>query len=96
MTISGVLYLLDPVHLDMVSAELHAPQAMLMKLVVEGVMQENLPWNLILTGVAISIVVEILQIPVLPVAIGIYLPIHLSSAYFSWQFNQSNNRKEKM
>ena len=81
LTISGVLYLLDRAF-GYGSSELPAPQAMLMKLVVEGVMQENLPWNLILTGVAISIVIEILQIPVLPVAIGIYLPIHLSLPIF--------------
>lgn len=81
LTISGVLYLLDRAF-GYGSSELPAPQAMLMKLVVEGVMQENLPWNLILTGVAISVAVEILQIPVLPVAIGIYLPIHLSLPIF--------------
>lgn len=38
----------------------------------------NLPWNLVFTGVFIAIVVEILGIPVLPFAIGLYLPIYLS------------------
>ena len=38
----------------------------------------NLPWNLVLTGVFIAIVVEVLGIPVLPFAIGLYLPIFLS------------------
>ena len=47
--------------------------------VVEGVMNENLPWMLIILGVVIAIVVEILQIPVLAFAIGVYLPIHLSA-----------------
>lgn len=38
----------------------------------------NLPWNLVFVGVFIAIVVEVLGIPVLPFAIGLYLPIYLS------------------
>ena len=48
-------------------------------MVVEGVMEGNLPWALVFTGVFIAIIVEILGIPVLPFAIGLYLPIHLST-----------------
>lgn len=81
VTISGVLYLLDSAF-GYGSTELPAPQAMLMKLVVEGVMEGNLPWNLIFIGVALAVAIEILQIPVLPVAIGIYLPVHLSVPIF--------------
>jgi putative OPT family oligopeptide transporter len=62
------------------SAELPAPQATLMKLVVEGVMGGNLPWTLVFIGAFIAIVIEVLGIPVLPVAIGLYLPIYTSSA----------------
>ena len=76
-TIGGVLYLLNAAW-GYGSAELPAPQATLMKMVVEGVMEGNLPWNFVFVGVAIAIVVEILQIPVLPFAVGLYLPIHLS------------------
>ena len=61
------------------SNELPAPQAMLMKMVVEGVMGGNLPWTLVFTGVFIAIVVKVLGIPVLPFAIGLYLPIYLST-----------------
>ena len=64
------------------SAELPAPQATLMKLVVEGVMGGTLPWSLILCGVGIAIVVEILGINVLPFAVGLYLPIYLSFPIF--------------
>lgn len=39
----------------------------------------ELPWPLIFCGAAIAIVVEILQVPVLPFAVGLYLPIHLST-----------------
>jgi len=62
------------------SAELVAPQATLMKMVIEGIMSGNLPWGLVLVGAFLGLVVEILGIPVLPFAIGSYLPIHLSMA----------------
>ena len=78
LAVGGVLYLLNAAW-GYGSAELPAPQATLMKLVVEGVMGGNLPWALVFAGVAIAIVVEILGIPVLPFAVGLYLPIHLST-----------------
>ncbi|MEJ8554712.1 OPT family oligopeptide transporter [Tepidibacter sp. Z1-5] len=61
------------------SAELPAPQATLMKLVIEGVMGGSLPWALVFTGVGIGVAIELLGLPVLPIAIGLYLPIHLST-----------------
>ncbi len=60
------------------SSELPAPQATLMRLVVEGVIGGNLPWALVFTGVGIGLMIELLGLPVLPIAIGLYLPIHLS------------------
>ena len=78
IAIGGILYLLNSAW-GYGSAELAAPQATLMKMVVEGVMGGNLPWALVITGAFIAIVVEILGIPVLPFAIGLYLPIHLST-----------------
>lgn len=77
LSISGVLYLLNNAW-GYGSEELSAPQATLMKLVVEGVMEGNLPWNLILVGVAIAVAVELMGIESLPFAVGMYLPIHLS------------------
>lgn len=78
IAIGGILYLLNAAW-GFGSKELAAPQATLMKMVVEGVMGGNLPWALVFTGVFLAIVVEILGIPVLPYAIGLYLPIHLST-----------------
>lgn len=78
IAIGGILYLLNAAW-GYGSTELPAPQATLMKVVVEGVMGGNLPWTLVIVGVFIAIVVEILGIPVLPFAIGLYLPIHLST-----------------
>lgn len=76
--IGGVLYLLDAAW-GYGSAELGAPQAMLMKMIIEGVMDGNLPWALVFTGVFLAIVIEILGIPVLPFAIGVYLPVQLNA-----------------
>jgi putative OPT family oligopeptide transporter len=78
IAIGSIMYLLNSAW-GYGSAELPAPQAMLMKMVVEGVMMGNLPWNLVLIGVFLSVAMWILGIPVLAVAIGIYLPIHLSA-----------------
>lgn len=77
VAVGGVLYLLNSAW-GYGGKELPAPQATLMKLVVEGVMNGNLPWALVFAGVFIAIVVEILGIPVLAFAVGLYLPIYLS------------------
>lgn len=98
LTIGGVLYLLNAAW-GYGSTEIPAPQAMLMKMVVEGVMNANLPWNLVLIGVFIALVVEILKIPVLPFAVGLYLPIHLSAPIMvgglvRWYFEKRKARSE--
>ena len=77
-TIGGVLLLLNNAW-GFGTTELAAPQATLMKMITEGVMNGNLPWPLVLIGIFAAIVVEILGIPVLPVAIGLYLPLELSA-----------------
>lgn len=61
------------------SAEIPAPQATMMKMLVEGIMNAELPWALILIGVFVAIVIEILKIPVLPFAVGMYLPFSLNA-----------------
>lgn len=62
------------------SEKLPAPHANMMKAIAEGIMTGNLPWALILAGMAISIAVWLLGGSVLPFAVGLYLPIHLSTA----------------
>ncbi len=76
--IGGTLYLLDSAW-GFGSDELAAPQATLMKLIIEGVMGGDLPWALVFTGVFIAVAVEVIGIPVLPFAIGIYLPVQLNA-----------------
>ncbi len=78
LAIGGTLYLLDTAW-GFGSQELAAPQATLMKMITEGVMDGNLPWGLVFTGVFIAVFIEIIGIPVLPFAIGVYLPVHLNA-----------------
>lgn len=78
LVIGGVLYLLNAAW-GFGSEQLGAPQAMLMKMIVEGVMENNLPWTLVFIGIFLAIAVEILGIPVLPFAIGVYLPVQLNA-----------------
>lgn len=78
LAIGGVLILLNSAW-GFGTDKLSAPQASLMKMIIEGVMDGNLPWALVFIGVFIAIAVEILGISVLPVAIGLYLPLELSS-----------------
>jgi putative OPT family oligopeptide transporter len=55
--------------------ELPAPQATLMKLVIEGVLQRSLPWILVGIGVVIALIAELFRVPSLPFAVGVYLPV---------------------
>lgn len=82
------------------SEELAAPQATLMRMITEGVMGGNLPWGLIFIGIFTAIAIEILGIPVLPVAIGLYLPLELSSTIMlggllRWFVEKRTSDKEK-
>lgn len=76
--IGGTLYLLDTAW-GFGSKELGAPQATLMKMIIEGVMDNKLPWSLVAIGAIIAVIVEVLGIPVLPFAIGVYLPVQLNA-----------------
>ena len=64
------------------STELPAPQATLMKLVIDGVLDQNLPWALVAIGAGIALVCEVLRIPSLPFAVGVYLPVSTMTPIF--------------
>lgn len=75
------------------SPTLSAPQATLMKAVAEGVFQGNLPWDMVIMGAIIGVIIIALdirqerigsdfRIPILAVAVGIYLPISLTTPIF--------------
>ena len=76
--IGFVLYLLNEAW-GYGTEKIPAAQATMMKMLVEGIMNGELPWALIFIGVFIAIVVEILHMPVMPFAVGIYLPFSLSA-----------------
>ena len=102
--IGGVLYLLNAAW-GFGSEQLGAPQAMLMKMIIEGVMDNNLPWALVFMGVFLAAAVEILGIPVLPFAIGVYLPVQLNACimvgglvrlYFDRMKKEDKKEKEQL
>ena len=57
-------------------------QAVLMKLVIDGVLDQNLPWVLIFIGVGIGLVASLFKVPVLAFAVGVYLPLSTMAAVF--------------
>ena len=65
------------------SAELAAPQATLMATVIDGVLTQSLPWALVFVGIAIAVVIELLGVPSLPFAVGLYLPLALTTPIFA-------------
>lgn len=82
------------------SAELPAPQATLMKLVIDGVLDRNLPWSLVAIGAGIAIVCELARIPSLPFAVGVYLPVSTMTPIFVgglirlWMERKAKNEAE--
>ncbi|HMB53142.1 MAG TPA: oligopeptide transporter, OPT family [Thermoanaerobaculia bacterium] len=82
------------------TTELPAPQATLMQLVIDGVLQQSLPWVLVGIGVVIAIVAELCRIPSLPFAVGVYLPVATMVPVFlggllrGWLQRRSANEEE--
>jgi putative OPT family oligopeptide transporter len=84
------------------SEELPAPQATLMKLVIDGVLEQNLPWALVAIGAGIAIVAELFKIPSLPFAVGVYLPVSTMTPIFFggmlklWLERRAKDESEKI
>ncbi len=84
------------------SEELPAPQATLMKLVIDGVLDQNLPWGLVAIGAGIAIAAELLRIPSLPFAVGVYLPVSTMTPIFLggmlklWLERSAENEQQAM
>jgi putative OPT family oligopeptide transporter len=60
----------------------NAPKATLMSYIIKGILSGQLPWGLVLLGVFITIVLELVGIPALAFAVGVYLPISTSAPIF--------------
>ena len=98
LAIGGVMILLDSAF-GFGTDKLAAPQATMMKMIIEGVMDGNLPWALIFIGVFIAIVIEFLGVSALPVAIGLYLPLELSApimfgGLIKWIVDKRNGKQK--
>jgi uncharacterized oligopeptide transporter (OPT) family protein len=63
--------------------KLDSPKAQIMALVVDGILTQRLPWGLVLIGAFLAIAMEIVGLPSLAVAVGVYLPISTSAAIFT-------------
>jgi putative OPT family oligopeptide transporter len=57
-----------------------APKAQLFRLIIDGVLGGDLPWSLVLVGVALAFLVELCGVPSLPFAVGAYLPFSTSTS----------------
>ncbi|MCQ6266680.1 oligopeptide transporter, OPT family [Fictibacillus sp. WQ 8-8] len=78
LVIGVILVVLDKSY-GMGSQQLPAPKAAIMKVLVQGIFGGDLPWSLIFIGAAVAIVIEFLGLNSLVVAVGLYLPIHVSA-----------------
>lgn len=84
------VYLVDPAINGAVKEDTHgnkltrydAPKATLMSYIIKGVLGQDLPWGLVLLGAMIAIMLEIVGVPSLAFAVGLYLPIATSAPIF--------------
>ena len=79
--VAGAVWLLGQTY-AFGSADLPAPQATLMKTVIEGVLAADLPWSLVAIGGVFAVVVQLLGVPALPFAVGMYLPLSSTTPIF--------------
>ena len=82
LAIGGVLMLLHRAW-GFGSDAILAPQATLMKVIVEGMMDGGLPWGLLAAGAGLAALLAVFRVSVMPVAIGLYLPIGLGVTMFA-------------
>lgn len=78
LAISGTMVLLSQVY-TFGSSQLPAPQGTMIALITKGILEGNIPSTLVMVGVIIGLLLRILNIPILPVAVGIYLPLSLTT-----------------
>jgi len=74
-----------------------APKAVLMSYIIKGILDQQLPWALVIFGVVIALVLEMANVPSLPFAVGVYLPLSSSAPIFvggmvRWLVDRRRNR----
>ncbi|HUU46560.1 MAG TPA: oligopeptide transporter, OPT family [Acidobacteriota bacterium] len=98
----GVAYAVQVLHhaYGFGSTTLPAPQAVLMKTVIEGVLSAELPWVFVGIGAGFALVAELFHIPSLPFAVGLYLPVTTMTPIFAgglvrrWVDRRHRDRKD--
>lgn len=60
-----------------------APKTRLMASIIDGILTQQMPWTLVLLGVAITLVLELAGVASLPFAVGLYLPLYASTPIFA-------------
>jgi len=98
LALGGTLYILNEAY-TLGSDNMPAPQATLMALIAQGVIEGELPYTLFIIGIIIGLIVQLMKIPVLPFAIGLYLPLSLTSGILfggiaSWYVNRCSKSEE--
>jgi putative OPT family oligopeptide transporter len=81
-----------------VANSFEAPKTRLMALIIDGILSQRLPWGLVLIGVLIAVTLELSKVPSLPFAVGVYLPIQISTPIFiggmlRWAVDRYNKRR---
>ncbi|MCM0650287.1 oligopeptide transporter, OPT family [Clostridium swellfunianum] len=79
--VGGVILMLHKAY-GIGSETISAPQANMMSMIVKGIMDAQLPWIFVIVGVMFAVMCELMKIPVLPFALGLYLPMGLSTGVF--------------
>ena len=64
---------------EKVVSKFDAPKARLFQLIIDGVLERNLPWSLVLVGVFLALLLDLCGVSVLPFAVGAYLPLSTSA-----------------
>ena len=75
-----------------------APKAVLMSYIIKGILDQKLPWALVMFGVMIALILEMSGVPSLPFAVGVYLPLSSSAPIFvggmvRWLVDRRRNKQ---
>ena len=77
-----------------------APKTQLVVLIIDGILDGELPWDLVLIGVVIAVMLELCGLPSLAFAVGVYLPLSSSVPIFiggmlRWIADKLRNRPDE-
>jgi putative OPT family oligopeptide transporter len=78
LVMGSILHLLNQAY-GLGSIDLPAPQATLLSFIANGILRGDLPYIFVMIGIFLGLILAILRLPILPFAIGLYLPLDLST-----------------